>query len=126
MTIDFDALFCEDIRQEANGKFILVGVFAGSLLLASLPATIRLGALVRIWNLPAGAHQMSLRIFGEHLTEVKIDGDFENTIDNETIALAIPPAAIQIGAPTAIMIEGKIDDITFSARHYLSVQKQPA
>src|SRR5436305_181014 len=34
------AIFCDDVRHEVNGKQILIGVYVGSIVLQSFPATI--------------------------------------------------------------------------------------
>lgn len=36
------ALLCDDVRVEANGKHILIGVYAGDILVTGLPATLSL------------------------------------------------------------------------------------
>jgi hypothetical protein len=41
-------LLCEDVRREDNGKLLLIGMFANSILLPSFPIGLRLRVVVRI------------------------------------------------------------------------------
>lgn len=42
------AVFCDDIRQEASGKEILIGVYGSDIIPTSLPATILLSIWIKV------------------------------------------------------------------------------
>ncbi len=62
ITPDLQAsLLCDDVRQERNGKFILIGIFEG-MMISSRPATLGRLCLVNRWCSGDGEFQQQTRI----------------------------------------------------------------
>jgi hypothetical protein len=57
------SLLCDDVRQERNGKFILIGVFDG-LFMAQLPGMFPRLCLVNRWCCGKGAFTQRSRLVG--------------------------------------------------------------
>ena len=55
------SLLCDDVRQERNGKFILIGIFEG-LVVAHLPASFHRMCLVNRWCCGEGTFKQRSRI----------------------------------------------------------------
>lgn len=62
-----DVIFCEDVREERNGKLIVIGIYSTDIRFAEFPATAALSMWIRILGLPAGDYQndLSVSINGE-------------------------------------------------------------
>ncbi|MEJ1965143.1 MAG: hypothetical protein WDO56_27840 [Gammaproteobacteria bacterium] len=59
-------LICDDIRREANGKAILIGVYVGDIVLNQMPATLPLSLWVQ-GTAPPGKQEFSIHVYvGEH------------------------------------------------------------
>ncbi len=57
------SVLCDDVRQENNGKFMLIGIFDG-LAVAKLPATFMKICVVNRWCCGQGSFKQSTRIIG--------------------------------------------------------------
>lgn len=68
------AIVCDDIRCENNGKFIFIGVYLENIILANLPATI----LLALW------FRMKIHILAKTSLEAKIKG---SALDGSEIKL---------------------------------------
>lgn len=62
MSVLVDAILCDDIRQEASGKLIFVGVYPNNLLLSEFPMTAMLTLWVRVHGLTNGEHENTLSL----------------------------------------------------------------
>jgi len=67
------SLLCDDVRQERNGKFILIGIFDG-LFLAQIPGVFPRLCLVNRWCCGKGTFQQRSRIVGPDGTSVVCEG----------------------------------------------------
>ena len=57
------SVLCDDVRQENNGKFMLIGIFDG-LAVGSLPATFLKICVVNRWCCGQGVFKQATRIIG--------------------------------------------------------------
>ncbi|MEO9168126.1 MAG: hypothetical protein ABI230_06965 [Aestuariivirga sp.] len=55
-------IFCDDIRVERNGKYIVIGVYGDVLVPRILPQTLNLSVFLRIWDLPVGRHKLAFTL----------------------------------------------------------------
>ena len=67
------SLLCDDVRQERNGKFILIGIFDG-LVVAQLPAAFPRLCLVNRWCCGHGQFTQRSRLVGPDGTSVVCEG----------------------------------------------------
>ena len=67
------SLLCDDVRQERNGKFILIGIFDG-LVVAQIPAMFPRLCLVNRWCCGHGQFTQRSRIVGPDGTSVACEG----------------------------------------------------
>ena len=67
------SLLCDDVRQERNGKFILIGIFEG-LVVTQLPATFHRICLVNRWCCGEGVFKQRSRIIAPDGQTVVCEG----------------------------------------------------
>jgi hypothetical protein len=67
------SLLCDDVRQEANGKFILIGLF-DVLAVQSFPAVIQRICIVNRWCCGEGDFQQRSRVLGADGVTVLMEG----------------------------------------------------
>lgn len=75
-------IFCDDIRQESNGKFILIGIYQGTLLTQSMPLMVPMSTYIDVRDLTPGSHVCV------------INATYES--DNETVELASLTSTIEV------------------------------
>jgi len=56
LSVNIYTIFCDDVRQEISGKFILIGVYSGDMNVNNGPATVPLSIWIEMTGLSAG-HQ---------------------------------------------------------------------
>lgn len=106
----FEILFCDDVRQEANGKHILIGVFGTDILPSRLPGVLPLAFYLRIFGMTKGDHQFKITIATEAGDwQAEIDG--KTTVIDDTTASVFPFGAmpVQIQKPGGIVAKISID-----------------
>lgn len=96
-------VFCEDIRQEFNGKHILIGTYGTHLMPAFLPQELMLSVWIRISETPRG--KSSFRVVLETDDgQVGIDGDYKLP-ENSPISgavFAVGPFPVPMSKPGTI------------------------
>jgi hypothetical protein len=55
-------VFCDDIRQEVSGKFILLGVYTAEIVCHQAPANLTLSTYIQISGLNLGLHHISAKV----------------------------------------------------------------
>ena len=83
-------ILCDLLRKEDSGKFIAVGIYHDSIILASHPEAPRqFEALLGIWRLPLGAHDLTLRLRApSKKVVVEVTGQF--IVENENLSVFLP------------------------------------
>lgn len=102
MQTTFDVIVCDDIRVEQNGKFILIGVYTGSILVESFENTMSLCFWLRFHGLKPGRHSNTFTIFHNGKILFKADGILEAD-DAET------PQGFLFNVPVKLEKTGKLD-----------------
>ena len=108
--------FCDDIRQEANGKFIIIGCYGDTMQVKSFPVNMRMSVFVtytcrggsRIFN--ANLKLASGALVGTAKIEVE-----ENPYDESELAAAqIPVSGLQVmlSREDELVFEFGVDDET--------------
>lgn len=98
MITDVHALFCDDIRQEMSGKFILIGVYSGEMNVNNGPTTLPLSMWVDITGLPAGKQKLNFTVrkhVGTQRTEIA-RMDVEVDVVNANMPVALPLQGLPI------------------------------
>ena len=103
------AIACDDIRQENNGKFILIGVYAGIIGLPFFPTHLPLGFWMTAKPSRVGGYHIDFRIKTPNETPVSIQGQMLVHIEEENaiISLVLPPTLLTIEKPGDIILEYK-------------------
>jgi hypothetical protein len=101
-------LFCDDIRLEASGKQILIGVYPGDIVLQSFPATIAISSWVAFTREGNIGEQLSVefRIIntsGQALGYGSLVLTFTRPGDEGAIAL--PPLPISLTTPDTLSLQ---------------------
>jgi hypothetical protein len=64
MAITVTSVFCDDIRQENNGKLIFIGVYPVDLVPGAMPSTFPMALWLRAEGLGKGNHSFTFRLTG--------------------------------------------------------------
>ena len=88
-------VFCDDIREEVNGKAFLIGAYQGDLLASTLPGPINLATYIDIRSLPAGPHTFHVS------AHFDIDG-----LAEEVASISFMVTVIEPGLPTILKANG--------------------
>ncbi|MGP8199834.1 MAG: DUF6941 family protein [Limisphaerales bacterium] len=106
------SLLCEDIRREANGNFILLGVI-NYIRLPQLPVTATKLCLFNRWVAGFGQFIETVRFIAPDQTTVlkKTDMRFalQDVVHNATTATVLSP--VQFETPGAYYVEVLVDDV---------------
>lgn len=106
------SLLCEDVRQEANGNFIIIGVI-NFIRVPQLPITAYKLCLFNRWVAGFGQFIETVRLIGPDQTTVlrKSEMKFalQDVIHNATTATVWSP--IKFDAPGAYYVEILVDDV---------------
>jgi len=108
------AIACDDIRQERNGKYILIGVYAADYVPAALPAHAQLmfGLFVALEE--AGDYALAVELLMEGSATLLAKARTRITIGEPTgralLALPLPP--IILAAPGTLVLRHSEDQVT--------------
>lgn len=97
-------VLCDDIRQEANGKHILIGVYSGVLGIRSLPVTLRLSWWIQLLADP-GKYEIDIRIIGPNDAQLMSGKIMLESIAAKPSAFIVPKTAMQIQAEGIVRLE---------------------
>jgi hypothetical protein len=86
------AILCEDVREEANKKHTLVGVFAGDIHVPHFPANIRLAAYLVFYGFPPGEHDLGGEVFYGGASRLKLEAKAE--IPKGDAAVIVMPSIV--------------------------------
>ena len=102
-------LVCDDVRREVTGKDILIGVYAGDLNVASLPANILLSIWVEMTAKKKEPQEISLRIQvpnPDHKFEIK--ANFEAPSPKTSFAIFTPKVPYPIDRAGPLKVYAKL------------------
>jgi len=104
LPIDVETVvLCDDIRQEANGKFLLIGVYGGNIVVPSFPANLNLAVWILGHAATSGKVQVRLRVVGPQetvLQEGTFDVEIKDVLHGTIMAIS--------GLPLQFQREGKM------------------
>ncbi len=124
-----NAIACDDIRQEVNGKFILIGVYSGDVILPFIPVTLPISFWMMAHPSKEGNYHIQFRLTlpGESPTQTK--GEMIVQVKEESttaVALPLPPIFLQIGAPGQITLDYREGDGPWKTVCTLEAKLAPA
>jgi hypothetical protein len=99
------ALACDDIRQEANGKHILIGVYSGNMGLQFFPTMVALGFWALAKPSRPGDYHVQLRVQAPGGKEATRGEMIIHVHDIEDSAIVIPPMPIGLDEPGLIQLQ---------------------
>ena len=109
MDLDFEiALLCDDVRREQSGKDILIGVYAGDVLVPQLPIQIPIACWLLVKPKKTGDLEFDLRIKAPGSAppfEMKVVANVSDS--SEPFAFFSPPIGIRIESEGSMQIFGK-------------------
>ena len=99
-------IVCDDIRTEANGKQIVIGVYASSMEVPSFPARLLLAYLVRLTSKKAVDIVLEIRLLDKNGTVgINAGGTIKIEKANTLTSLAIPQVTAEFPEPTTIRLQ---------------------
>lgn len=104
------ALFCDDVRQEVNGKLIAIGIYSGGINVPSFPWGGGLSTLISLGLLTIGEHSVRCSFKS---TSGAVFGQLEATIDNQSATVGVlfptPALAFSLSSPDTIELYVGVD-----------------
>lgn len=98
------ALLCDQIRQEANGKLIAIGIYTSSIVFGSFPIVAQFQILALAKSSDAGSQKISVRVMVLGQENQRFEGELELLKAGEDW-LPIPLQPIQFQVPGILTIE---------------------
>lgn len=93
MAVKVTAVFCDDVRADDRGTFILVGVYPGLLTLEDNDKSKRIANWIQICGLPNGTHEVGFKI------------EFKTDEEPETSVLAKHAIEIEVNQDLAVILK---------------------
>ena len=111
MTVQVNpAIFCDDIRYEASGKLVLVGVYMERLVPKKLPVGLRLAIFSRVYGLSVGKHAMVAEFWGDGEVKVRAEAEIDLHIADVGMSIPLGPVAFQLAKAGPILVKFSFDD----------------
>jgi hypothetical protein len=111
--VSANAVFCDDIRQEVTGKFILVGVYGDELNMNTGPGTLPISIWLQLFGVEPGDHKARISFrkhVGKQSTEIaSADVDMNVLKSNSRIAISLPMIPIHIDSDCTLAVLVKIE-----------------
>lgn len=118
------SLLCEDVRREANGKFILIGV-VNFVVVPQLPIGARL-CVFNQWTAGLGQFRENVRIIGPDQTTVLAKSEMKFGLEDPTHhASNMSVFGLRFEVPGTYFVEVSVDDV-MKLRYPLPVAIVPA
>ena len=106
-----ETLFCDDIRQELNGKHILIGVYGADLVPFQLPSTFPISVWVRLWEIPVGQHAVTFRLHAPNqASTAEMKGQIDVSDASAPIVLVFGGLPMQVTSPGEAVAELVLND----------------
>jgi len=93
-----NVIICDDIRQEANGKYFLIGVYPWNIVVSPLPANIPLSTYIEFEEFSNTNVRIELEVRYNKKIAGSISVDVEVTTPGAS-AVALPRMPIPVGGP---------------------------
>jgi hypothetical protein len=120
-------VLCDDIRQEANGKYLLIGVYGSNIVVRGFPTDLRLAIWILAHPKALGRVRARIRVRGPQGSTL-VEGGMEIDVrDKETAAImAIPGLPLQIQGAGRMRLEWAAnDDDDWTEIKSISVMQDP-
>jgi hypothetical protein len=106
--LEFDLIFCDDVRQEVTNKQILIGVYASDMRVSQVPILVPVALWIRIKNIVVGNHPFSIELKFERSKAVIANIDGEISLVNEGEPANIVVAGLPVNVVESDRIIAKI------------------
>ncbi|MDQ0558670.1 hypothetical protein QO004_000445 [Rhizobium mesoamericanum] len=113
MAVKVQALFCDDVRRDENGPFILIGVHPGSILVEPAPAKKSLDNWIQISGLNAGKYSLRLRVVLDEESDTRVLANQMTEInpkENSSVILAPTGLAVSTASGGMLRLLMTVDD----------------
>src|ERR1700732_5037144 len=112
-------VLCEDIRVEQNNKYILIGVYGGTIVVQNFPAEFQVCWWIQILANQVGKFEFDIQLIkDEKDTLLRIKVEFEIST-NGWAAMSLPKVPLQLHAPGKLQLQMK----TKSEPDWITVQE---
>ena len=119
------AVICEDIRQEASGKFSLAGVLGSVIDIAALPATAALGVFAEVRFPELGPVESQFRIVDSGDNEL-IKGTLKLNVPSlDSAPMVLGPFQLRIVRDGEVKVQWKAADADWMTVKSLMIRHNP-
>ena len=101
------AVPCDTVRQEINGKFIIVGMYTEMLLPFTLPQETEMSFFVWVRSSKAGDYKIEIDLYVEpaEIAVATLNVNFSASGPVANSGVGLPPVRIRINEPGAIVLK---------------------
>jgi hypothetical protein len=97
-------IVCDDVRREASGKDIIIGVYSGAIVVGSFPTNILVSLYVPVTFQRSGTGTVLFQVRGPHGVEL-ING----SVPLEVFSVTEMGAITIVGMPLQVQTQGELD-----------------
>lgn len=115
-----NVLLCDDIRQEANGKYIVIGIYSGDVLVPEFPTQLVFATYIEFVPERAGEQQFHFRLVGPDGPMAGVQGKFGVAEAGPHVALPIPGLPVSIKQPCDMLVQ-----VSFDGQNWTTALKKP-
>lgn len=106
-----NAILCEDVRRELNGKHTIIGAVSQGFSVASLPGQIRIAAYLEVKFANSGRQEVFIRIgYGKEKAAAIIKAELEISDASAPIGLPVPSFNLMVQEPGHLTLEVSSDE----------------
>lgn len=104
-------IFCDDIRQEITGKFFLIGVYSGEIIVHVSPASFSVGTWISIEGLEQGSHDLKCKVFFQDSDGERLVGEMSAALDvkGDDFAVVIAPTGLPLQVDRSGSLVAKLE-----------------
>ena len=100
---------CDDIRREISNKDIIIGAYAGDVIVPEFPAQISVAFWVELQAVALGDFKLKLRVRLQDKKPVTLQVDI-NVVKLERFSLSVPTLQVLVQEESEILLEVNEDD----------------
>jgi hypothetical protein len=102
------AVLCDEVRQEVNGKYILIGTYNGIVVVADFPAQLQVSWWIQIFPKETGKFDLDIQLIKDGKdTIIKADLGYE-VHAKDWAAMVLPKIPVPIHGPGKMQLQMKL------------------
>jgi hypothetical protein len=102
-------ILCDDVRQETNGKYIIIGLFTSDILVNEFPAYLPLRLLITYEMEEIGDQKLDFLWFLDDKPLIEMEGGVRQETLGAPIVIALPPGPLHVDGPGRLRVSARLE-----------------